>query len=672
MAVSAVGTGSTRGPSFRPSGGDASTSSTRRADIQGLRAVAILFVVAFHAGLPVPGGFVGVDVFFVISGFVITAMLLREWRRSRRIRFGTFYFRRFKRLTPALALVVSVTVLAAPLLLSPVGPTQNLAATAAGAMLLVANIVIARTTGDYFDLDAELNPLLHTWSLSLEEQFYLFFPILLVVALVAGRRSSLRLPWPALLVAGLVAVSFLAATGTLPVDRLPESLLGFYGPLTRVWEFGVGALVALAWDRLPQLGTRLGTLAGAVGATLLFVSLFAIGPETPWPGVATLMPVTGTALLIYAGSAPSNQVSAVMGTRPLVRIGDISYSWYLWHWPLIVYAALIWPASPWVPGAAALLSLIPAVVSYRLVERPIRAMGPMPRALQTRLVAATVLPPLGLAGLLAVAVDSAYWHPEVSRYQEAVLAEPTGWPTCHSGVIRDDCLHNKEADGSPVFLVGDSHAIHFADALLGAAIELDRPLTLLPTVGCSFIAGQTGQCGRFYDARLRVLQGAPTGTVVIANAWWQPDALDPSLTNESSLEGAAREAAAGALGVTVNAIEAMGHTAVIVQTVPRFALPPDEGGHYPPRCTNLQVIAGDCSGRIAEEQALARQTQSRRIVTDVVGSTSAAVVDLWPVLCRNGWCDSDDGVTVRYRDQGHLTVPASEQLAPVFTEALKG
>ena len=153
-----------------------SMTSHRRPDIQGLRAIAVVMVVAFHAGLPVPGGFVGVDVFFVISGFVITTMLQREWVSSGRIRFRQFYLKRFKRLTPALALLVSITLIASAVVLSPLGPQEIAAKTGIGAMLLSANFVIARSTGGYFDPAAATNPLLNTWSLSVEEQFYLVFP----------------------------------------------------------------------------------------------------------------------------------------------------------------------------------------------------------------------------------------------------------------------------------------------------------------------------------------------------------------------------------------------------------------------------------------------------------------------------------------------------------------
>ena len=178
-----------------------------RRDIQGLRAVAVLAVVAFHAGLPLPGGFVGVDVFFVISGFVITAMLQREQAGTGHIRFGRFYIRRFKRLTPALALMISVTLVASALILSPLRPQQDAAKTGIAAMLLVANFVIAFTTGGYFDTAAELNPLLNTWSLSVEEQFYFIFPALLALGWFLGQRR--RLGSAPIVLVGLLAAASL-------------------------------------------------------------------------------------------------------------------------------------------------------------------------------------------------------------------------------------------------------------------------------------------------------------------------------------------------------------------------------------------------------------------------------------------------------------------------------
>lgn len=331
-------------------------TGSRRLDIQGLRAVAVLMVVAYHAGLPLPGGFVGVDVFFVISGFVITAMLQREWEAHGRIRFGTFYLRRVKRLTPALALMVSVTVLLSTLFLSPLGAQQATAQTAVGAMLIVANAVIARTTGDYFDAPAETNALLHTWSLSVEEQFYLVFPVLLAVSWLFARR--LRVRWvPVAVSAGVAAFSLAVAVMVsrgLEVEK-GEMLVGFYGPLTRVWEFAAGALLALAPAVLAARSRCLGLAQGVAGAILLVASLALISGDTPFPGLWTLLPVVGTALLIRSGGRGDHVIARGLRSAPMVRVGDLSYSIYLWHWPFIVFAAALWPRSALAPVMAALL-----------------------------------------------------------------------------------------------------------------------------------------------------------------------------------------------------------------------------------------------------------------------------------------------------------------------------
>ncbi len=332
----------------------------RRRDVQGLRAIAVLLVVLFHAELPVPGGFVGVDVFFVISGFVITAMLMREWARHGRIRFGHFYFRRFLRLTPALALVVAIVALASVFLQNPFGAQQTTARTGMGAMLLSANYVIGHAAGDYFADNATTNPLLHTWSLSVEEQFYLVFPALLAVAWLLVRRGRPKAP---LVIVTAIAVASFAlgvawsfgstwAEGLTTYFGGPESF-AFYSSLTRGWEFAAGALLALGLSRIPVPTPAVARLIGAVGAVVLAVSAFAIHDSQPFPGVVALLPVAGTVLLILAGSHHTTGVSSALSTRPMVWLGDISYSWYLWHWPLIVFAALLFPNRPVLLIAAA-------------------------------------------------------------------------------------------------------------------------------------------------------------------------------------------------------------------------------------------------------------------------------------------------------------------------------
>ena len=376
-------------------------SANRRADIQGLRAIAVLMVVVFHAGAPVPGGFVGVDVFFVISGFVITAMLHRELASTGRIAYRQFYLKRFKRLTPALALMLSVTMLISALVLSPLGPQQTAAETALGAMLLVANFVIASTTGGYFDAPAESNPLLNTWSLSVEEQFYLVFPGLIGVGWYLARRSrGLKRFSTHLIIGGIGICSFtLAVAGSygLPIPG-PSAIVGFYSPLTRAWEFAVGAMLALLLSRRPAYTPRLGSVVGVLGAALLILSLWLINDATPFPGTWTLLPVMGTALLLAAGTQAGAVTTRLLVSTPMVKVGDWSYSIYLWHWPFIVFAMYLWPQSDLAAPIAAAVSVLPALASYRWVETPIRSLPRMGWVSTTVLIAAVVAPALAMAG----------------------------------------------------------------------------------------------------------------------------------------------------------------------------------------------------------------------------------------------------------------------------------
>ena len=458
---------------------EARVSTHFRLDIQGLRALAVIAVIAFHAGLPLPGGFLGVDIFFVISGFVITLMLHREWQTSQRISLKNFFWRRFKRLAPALGLTVAVTVLLSAFFLSPLGDVQRTAATGLGALTVSANIVLARLTGSYFDAPAEANALLNTWSLSVEEQFYLLFPLLLIGAWTLKKRHKWSLSTPMLVVGVITGVSLLTALAPWLFTSLPgfDQVTRFYSPITRAWEFGFGAIGALLIARGLRLGTRLATVTWVTGLALTLASLVLISDAFITPGPSTLIPVIGTTLLLVAG-ASTPLANGTLGNRPAVWIGDASYSLYLWHWPIIVFAVTLWPTTSWIAPAAALVSIVPAIASFLFVEKPIRALPSLNRNRVTQIGLAFVLVPLVLS-LTVLVVTQALVKPRFEQTEalsgdvghstrmQAMDTMSFGCPfeqvedvfQTDDGILR--CMQSKP-QGTPIdiAILGDSHAEH--------------------------------------------------------------------------------------------------------------------------------------------------------------------------------------------------------------------
>lgn len=331
-----------------------------RPEIDGLRAVAVLPVLLFHAGLGCPGGYVGVDVFFVISGYLIGSLILRE-SEAGEFRFTRFWIRRIRRLFPALAVTLAATAVAAWFLLIPTHLEETGAALVAQP-LLVANFLFWSQSG-YFETASEYQPLLHTWSLAVEEQFYLFLPLLLVPLLKRGRRPAVIATW--LFIAGSFAWSLYATV------RFPSA--AFFLLPSRIWELDLGLALAL----LPRAGFRSAgqnEIASLAGLAAIIAPVFVYDAGTPFPGVASLAPCLGTALLIFANTG-SLTTSGRLLASPLPRwIGNISYPLYLWHWPVLVFARYWWIGSPPLPLALASLavSCLLAWATGRWIERPVR------------------------------------------------------------------------------------------------------------------------------------------------------------------------------------------------------------------------------------------------------------------------------------------------------------
>ncbi|MGA9852138.1 MAG: acyltransferase family protein [Gammaproteobacteria bacterium] len=354
-----------------------------RSEIDGLRAIAILAVVFYHANFGLRAGLVGVDVFFVISGYLITSLLLREWDTTNHINLFNFYARRVRRLFPALILVVISVLIASSLLLSPFGEIREVAQSAAASLLFVGNFFFQIHTGGYFSPSAEHFPLLNMWSLGVEEQFYLFWPLGLLFILRWRRQSAFA-------VLAVCGVASLVCAETL---MLYTPTAAFYEMPARFWELALGGLIALC----PPQKLVDGRVPATVGVVIVLAST--IFPIQHFPGIGVLPAVIGSGFLLYAvhGSTELGWIGAILRSQPMVFFGLISYSLYLWHWPLFALARVT-RAGPIPIGLRILLCLAAvalAWLSYRFVERPFRR--PQPGTSGRKVVAAGMVAAASLA-----------------------------------------------------------------------------------------------------------------------------------------------------------------------------------------------------------------------------------------------------------------------------------
>lgn len=342
-----------------------------RRDIQGLRAFAVLAVFADHLlGWP-SGGFVGVDIFFVISGFLITGILLREYEKTGHISFTGFYTRRVRRIIPAAMVTIIVTV-GISFLIYPASKAMGILIDGLAATFFVGNWRFAASGTDYFAQGAP-SPLQNFWSLAVEEQFYFVWPWLMLAVLLIGTRLMRRSAAAATNVAGLL---MLVAVGASFVWAMSQSVadptVAYFSTLTRVWELGVGALLAIFGRVFFYMAMPARIVIAWTGIAVMIGSLFLITPEMPFPAPWAAIPVIGTAMVLAAGIG-QEPVGNVLLTNPVSRyIGDMSYSLYLWHWPVIILATSLYPdGGIWLLLGATGVGFAISIVSYEAIEKPI-------------------------------------------------------------------------------------------------------------------------------------------------------------------------------------------------------------------------------------------------------------------------------------------------------------
>jgi peptidoglycan/LPS O-acetylase OafA/YrhL len=530
--------------------GRGSAEAGFRPDIEGLRAVAVLAVVLFHAEVPgIGGGFVGVDVFFVISGFLITGLLWREASANGTVGLRRFYGARARRLLPASAAVGVVTMIGTALLLPPLQVRTAIGDGIASA-LYVGNYRFVLRGVDYFANHVPPSPFQHYWSLGVEEQFYLVWPALIIATAWLIRRVRRRSeaaappssPRPYVVVLALVAaVSFVLSFGATYV----APAAAFFSLPTRAWQLAVGGLVALTVVRWRRLSPRAAAVTGWVGLALILLACTGLSASTLYPGNAALLPTVGAALVIGAGCAtPAQGAGRALGVAPMRAVGRISYSWYLWHWPVLVLVpALVGhPLGLAARVAAALVSGGLAVLTLRFIENPLRFAAPLRRSALGSLavggVATAVAVGVGLGLLVVVptpvghgtpapaptfiaaqvpegsdlaAYDSAVQH-AFAQVQAAVAASahikavPSNLdpPLATAGAEKktlefNGCMRTPFEGGQPecamgdtastatVALVGDSHAAMWTPTFQEVAVQRHWRLELMSKGACPLL-----------------------------------------------------------------------------------------------------------------------------------------------------------------------------------------
>ncbi|WP_237320745.1 acyltransferase family protein [Streptomyces sp. JJ36] len=679
--------------------------------MEGLRALAVGAVLAYHAGVNTfGGGYVGVDVFFVISGFLITGVLLRELERSGTLSLRRFYARRMRRLLPLTVVVLSTVVLLASWLMSPVqrkGVFEDVIASA----LYVVNWQQAQQAVDYSAAGTEASPVQHFWSLAVEEQFYLVWPLVLLAVCwwcrrgrrredhLDGRTSERLGAGPgfrrrlALVLGALTVASF----GYAVLLTAREGGAAYFSTAARGWELAVGGLLALV--PAPRLRPRrvsarsAATVLGAAGLAAVLGAVVWYGEDTPFPGTAALLPVLGTAAVIAAGAvAADSPVGRLLTLRPVRYVGRISYSWYLWHWPALVFAT-VWlgdlPTS--LALAVVVLSWVPAALTHELVENYFRGaprFAPTGAALR-----------LGMAcTLVSVLVAALPWSrvptvplasPEQVKGAKALEEDPT--PQQRADALRPvpaeatkdkgkvhadgclvpqrdtespDCVYGDPASGTTVVLFGDSHAMQYAPALEQVAERRGWRLVVLTKSACTPAETTTynpqfkreyTECGEWRSRAMeRIEEESPslviTGNRATTKAAEAGKPLDRKRSAEAVRDG---------FTTTLRALRDTGASVVTLADNPH---PPED---IPSCVSNSLERLTECAFDERVGRGFERvNAEAAEELPDV------ELVDPLPVLCPDGTCPAVIGNALVYRNGAHITATYMETLGDWLDEAL--
>ena len=652
----------------------------QRIDIQGLRAIAVILVIAFHYNLGLPHGYLGVDMFFVISGYVISLSTIRNIRSEKRFNWKFFYRRRVRRLLPGAAIVAVVSALFALLALSPFGPQQKTATMLMSVATYSTNFALMKS--NYYAVDSTSNPLLHFWSLAVEEQFYfLWGPVILAVVAINARRDR-RSTRVALVICGvLVTVISLAlfilmsryestvmnwvGFKRLADNGLLPSSLAFYSPLTRGWEFVAGVGIALVDSRTLRTNSRasLAHFMAAIGLLLLICGVsncFGLWDSStslviglsPWAVIATVL---GTSALLWAGNRRAF-TNSFFALRPLTYLGDISYTLYLWHWPIWVFGIAIFGRNNWVVLFGLFLTLLVSVMQYHFVEDPFRSRLIFPRLnIFKTVISFGVVCTVATIGInvLSPKIGEKVAGTSIKNLNSHIVEEPCKGSRVIVGEATS-CRFKENGSNGLWLLVGDSTAKSISDGFVATAKNLNKEVMVFFKPGCSFQTPQSKFAGYCKEWR--------------QNVWSAITILNPEVVAVSNLNylyvrdkpapytniASARLAWAEEIKATFTKLNALKSIGVLIQTVPetKFDIRYEASLLHQKRFKERRV-----NNRDNEFLNL----MERRALNKVRGKY--AVIDLYPELCDDTNCVVEKEVGMLYEDSSHLSSIGSMYMA---------
>lgn len=625
-----------------------------RKDIQGLRAIAILLVIAAHAKIPgLEGGFTGVDIFFVISGYLITGLLAKELASTNTINLRRFYARRLKRLLPTLATVVGVSSIAAHFML-PAMEQQPQATAAATAILWISNIYFAFQQLDYFGSQVESNIFLHTWSLGVEEQFYLIWPLIIISGYwFASRKNN-----PQKVLVAIFATLTLLSFAFCVWKTNHDARSAFYLTPFRAWQFSVGALVFLLGDKLKLLNSRQASILWITGFLLVLACSITLNKSYPYPGFLAAIPTLGAALLIASGiNLSQNAFKYLLENKPVHLIGNISYSWYLWHWPVLCLGGLIFPPSEiYNQLLLVIFSLLLAYITHHTIENPIRFHKKLNNYYGWQIIAALVI-------MFSINIGSIRWH---NQQAPLVETQPQDWfikakldlPEIY-GTGCDDwfqssdvkiCQFGTENAQQHIIMMGDSIGLQWFPAIYNAFLPKGWRISVITKSSCPMadvpffyerIRREYTECSEWRRKALNIVQDLSSDILILGSA------------NYSFSPEEWREGTAESLNTVTNS------AAYIYIIRPTPTLPFDAVNCLSAPNLNLN----QCSAKID----LKTNTQGWQSVTDVASSyNNVYLIDMNNLICPNQTCSAGQRDMPIYRDNMHLTASfitsMSEQL----------